>query len=115
MKREPQGIKIIAKNRKALFDYHIEEKFEAGVVLMGSEVKSLRDGGSNLSDAYALIKNGELFLLHAHIAPYQPAAGLNHDPKRTRKLLLHKGEIMKLEGRLKQGGSTMIPLSLYFK
>lgn len=114
-KSDADGILIIAKNRKAFFDYHIEEKIEAGVVLMGSEVKSLRDGRGNLSDAYAIVKGGEVFLLHAHIAPYPPAAGMNHEPKRTRKLLLHKGQILKLEGRLKRGGATLIPLMLYFK
>ncbi|MFH0799133.1 MAG: SsrA-binding protein SmpB [Pseudomonadota bacterium] len=115
MKKEPHGIKIIAKNKKAFFDYHIEEKLEAGIVLAGSEVKSLRDGRGNLSDSYAIIKGGEMFLLHAHISPYSPAAGMNHAPTRTRKLLLHKGEILKLEGKLKGGGATVIPLLLYFK
>lgn len=115
MKKEPQGIKIIAKNRKAFFDYHIEDKFEAGLVLMGSEVKSMRDGRASLSDSYAIIKNGEAYLLNSHIAQYPPAAGMNHDPKRTRKLLMHKNQIVRLDGRLKQGGSTLIPLMLYFK
>lgn len=115
MKKEPAGIKIIARNKKAFFDYHIEEKFEAGLVLTGSEVKSLRDGRGNLSDSYAIMKKGEMFLLHAHIAPYPPAAGMNHEPKRTRKLLLHRSQLMKLEGRLKQGGVTVVPLTLYFK
>lgn len=115
MKKNPDGIKIIAKNKKAFFDYHIEEKIEAGLALMGSEVKSLRDGRGNLSDAYAVVKNGEVFLLHAHIAPYPPAAGTNHEPKRTRKCLLHKAQIAKLAGRLRQGGATIIPLMLYFK
>lgn len=115
MKKPPDGIKIIAKNRKAFFEYHIEEKVEAGLALAGSEVKSLRDGRGNLSDAYAIVKGGEVFLLHAHIAPYPPAAGMNHEPKRQRKCLLHKRQILKLEGRLKQGGTTLIPLALYFK
>lgn len=115
MKKEPEGIKIIAKNKKAFFDYHIEEKLEAGIVLAGSEVKSLRDGGASLSDSYAIVKGGEVFLLHAHIAPYPPAAGLNHEPKRARKLLLHKDQILKIEARLGQGGSTVVPLMLYFK
>lgn len=110
-----EGIKIIAKNKKAYFDYHIEDKIEAGIVLTGPEVKSLRDGRGNLSDSYAIIKNGEIYLLHAHIAPYPPAAGMNQEPKRTRKLLLHKNQILKLEGRLKQGGVTIIPLTLYFR
>lgn len=115
MKKDQEGIKIIAKNKKAFFDYHIEEKVEAGIQLAGSEVKSLRDGRGNLSDSYVIIKNGEAFLLHAHIAPYPPAAGMNHQPKRTRKLLLHKNQILRFEGRLGQGGSTIIPLLLYFK
>lgn len=115
MKESSAGIKIVAKNRKAFFDYHIEEKYEAGLVLQGSEVKSLRDGRGSLSDSYAIIKGGEAYLLHAHIAPYAPAAGMNHEPKRTRKLLLHKSQLMKLMGRLNRGGVTLIPLSLYFK
>lgn len=115
MKKEAGGIKIISRNKKAFFDYHIEEKLEAGIALTGSEVKSLRDGRGNLSDAYAIIKQGEVFLLHVHIAQYPPAAGMNHEPTRTRKLLLHKNQILKLEGRLKAGGATLIPLMLYFK
>ncbi|HPM42162.1 MAG TPA: SsrA-binding protein SmpB [bacterium] len=115
MKKEPEGIKIIAKNRKAFFEYHIEEKLEAGLVLSGSEVKSLRDGRGNLSDSYAVVKNGEAFLLHAHISPYPPAAGMNHEPKRARKLLLHGKEIVKLDDKLRRGGCTLIPLMLYFK
>lgn len=108
-------IKIITKNRKAFFEYHIEERFEAGIVLTGSEVKSLRDGQASLSDSYAIIKNNEIFLLHAHIAPYSPASMFNHEPKRTRKLLLHSSEIFKLAGKIKEKGFTLIPLMLYFK
>ena len=115
MKKAPDGIKVIAKNKKAFFEYHIEEKAEAGLVLTGSEVKSLRDGRGNLSDAYAVVKRGEIWLLHAHISPYPPAAGMNHEPTRARKLLLHKGEILTIEDRLKRGGSTLIPLLLYFR
>lgn len=114
-KQETPGIKIITKNKKAFFDYHVEEKYEAGIALTGSEVKSLRDGQANLSDSYALIKNGEMYLLHAHIARYEPAASLNHEPKRSRKLLLHKIQLNRLEDRLKQGGATIVPLMLYFK
>lgn len=113
--KQPSGVKIITKNKKALFDYHIEERLEAGIVLTGSEVKSLRDGSGNLSDAYAMVKGGELFLLNSHIAPYTSATYMNHEPKRTRKLLLHKTQINKLIGRQKQGGTTLIPISLYFK
>lgn len=109
------GIKIIAQNRKAGFNYQFLETFEAGLVLQGSEVKSLRDGRANLGDAYALIKNGEAYLLNCHISPYAPAAGLNHEPLRTRKLLLHKKEIDKLLGKLHEKGLTLIPTKLYFK
>ncbi|MFA4875046.1 MAG: SsrA-binding protein SmpB [bacterium] len=115
MKKEPSDIKVISKNKKALFDYHIDERIEAGLALTGSEVKSLRDGQASLSDSYALIKNGEAFLLHAHIAPYAPASAFNHEPKRTRKLLLHKTEILKLSSKLKEKGYTLVPLMLYFK
>lgn len=115
MKKEPSDIKVIAKNKKAFFEYHIEEKLEAGIALTGSEVKSLRDGQASLSDAYAMIKNNEAWLLHAHIAPYAPSAMFNHEPKRTRKLLLHKQQILKLLGHLKQKGYTLVPLMLYFK
>lgn len=114
-KRTEEGIKIIAQNRKARFDYHVEWSFEAGMVLTGSEVKSLREGRASLSDSYAIIKEGECFLLNAHIAQYQPAAYLNHEPKRTRKLLLHAGEIARLTGKLNERGFTLIPLKLYFK
>lgn len=115
MKKTSDSILIIAKNKKVFFDYHIEEKFEAGIVLTGSEVKSLRENRGNLSDAYAIIKGGEMYLLHAHIAPYSPSAFMNHEPRRTRKLLLHKLQITKLEARLKSGGVTIVPLMLYFK
>lgn len=115
MKKSPSDIKVIAKNKKAFFEYHLEEKFEAGIVLSGSEVKSLRDGRASLSDSYAIIKDGEVFLLHAHIAHYPPASGLNHEPKRTRKLLMHAKEIAKLCGKLNQKGLTLIPTMIYFK
>ncbi len=117
MKKKPDkdGIKIIAQNKKARFEYHVEDSLEAGLVLQGSEVKSLRDGRASLSDAYAAIKGGECFLLNAHIADYQPASYMNHDPKRPRKLLLHLKEIMKLASALAQKGYTLIPLKLYFK
>ena len=114
-KKSDDGIKIIAQNRKARHDYLIESSIEAGMILVGSEVKSLRDGRANLSDSYAIIKEGESFLLNVHIAPYPPAASLNHEPKRTRKLLLHAKEIAKLIIKLKEKGYTLIPLKLYFK
>lgn len=109
------GIKIVAQNRKAGFNYHFLETFEAGLVLTGSEVKSLRDGKASLGDAYAVVKEGEIFLLNCHISPYPPAAMLNHDPLRTRKLLLKKAEVAKLIGKIQQKGLTLIPTKLYFK
>ena len=114
-KKQPSNIKIITKNKKAFFQYHIDEKFEAGISLIGSEVKSLREGRANLVDSYGLIKAGELFLLHAHIAQYQPAGQFNHEPRRTRKLLVHRKELQKIEWKLKQKGLTLIPTMLYFK
>lgn len=109
------NIKIIAQNKKASFLYHIEETIEAGMVLQGSEVKSLRDGRGSLSDAYAMIKGSEAFLINSHIAHCPQASYANHEPKRTRKLLLHKQQIRKLTGKLKEKGFTLIPLKLYFK
>ena len=108
-------MKIVAQNRKAGFNYQFLQTFEAGLVLQGSEVKSLRDGKANLGDAYALIKNGEVFLLNCHISPYPPAAHTNHEPLRTRKLLLHKKEVEKLIGTLQEKGLTLIPTKLYLK
>lgn len=115
MNKEKSGIKIIAKNRKAFFEYHIEDRFEAGLTLTGSEVKSLREGRANLSDSYAVIKGGEAFLLNTHIAPYQPSGGLGHDPKRERKLLLHAAQIARLAVKLNEKGLTLVPTMLYFK
>lgn len=114
-KKSEEGIKLIAQNKKARFEYHIDSTLEAGMVLRGSEVKSLRDGRASLSDSYAIIKGNECFLIGVHIAPYPPATYLNHEPKRTRKLLLHAREIEKLLGKLKQRGFTLIPTKLYFK
>lgn len=107
-------MKVVAQNRKAGFNYHFLEKFEAGIALLGSEVKSLRAGRANLGDAYALVKGGELFLINCHISPYAPAAGQNHEPLRTRKLLLKKREIERLTGKLQEKGLTLIPTRLYF-
>jgi SsrA-binding protein len=115
MKKGPSDIKVIAKNKKAFFDYHIEEKLEAGLVLAGSEVKSLRHGRASLSDAYAIIRGGQAFLLNAHIAPYQPAGALGHEPKRTRKLLMHAAQIDKLAGHLNERGLTLVPTMIYFR
>jgi SsrA-binding protein len=106
---------IVTKNRKAYHDYFIQESYEAGISLLGTEVKSLRAGKANLKDSYAMIKDGEVFLLNCHISPYSHGNMQNHDPERTRKLLLHKKEISKLWNRTSQQGLTLIPLKLYFK
>ncbi len=108
-------IKIIAKNRKAFHDYHIEETFEAGISLVGTEVKSLRDGKANLKESYVIIKNNEAFLFGCHISPYTHGNLQNHEPLRTRKLLLHRKEIDKLWGSISQKGLALVPLKLYFK
>lgn len=109
------GEKIIAVNRRARHDYFIDESFEAGMVLVGSEVKSLREGRAALRDSYARISNGEIFLVNTHISPYPAANVFNHEPTRMRKLLLHKKEIDRLTGKVKERGLTLIPLKLYFK
>ena len=108
-------IESIAKNRRARHDYTILETFEAGLVLSGSEVKSLRDGKANLSDAYGIVRDGEIFILNLHISPYERASYNNHEPTRTRKLLLHKREIGRLIGAIERQGLTLVPLELYFK
>jgi SsrA-binding protein len=105
----------VVSNRKARHDYEILEKLEAGIVLVGTEVKSLRDGRANLQDSYALLKNGEVWLIGMHISAYDQGSYNNHDPLRTRKLLLQKKQILKMIGRIKEKGLTMIPLSVYFK
>jgi SsrA-binding protein len=114
-KKTEEGVKIITQNKKARFEYHVEDKIEAGMVLVGSEVKSLRDNRASLVDSYAVINQGECFLHKAHIAIYEPSAQFNHEPTRTRKLLMHKSEIGKLTTKLKERGFTLIPLRLYFK
>ncbi|MBI4208896.1 MAG: SsrA-binding protein SmpB [Deltaproteobacteria bacterium] len=101
-------------NRKAWHDYHIEETVEAGIVLEGSEVKSLRAGRSQLKDGFARVHGGEIYLHNIHISPYAPAGGGGHDPNRTRKLLLHRREIERLDGKQRRQGYTLIPLRLYF-
>ena len=106
---------VVSTNRKAYHDYFIEETYEAGITLLGTEVKSLREGKANLKDSYALIKGNEIFLLNCHISPYSHGNIQNHDPLRTRKLLLHRKEINKLWGNLTQKGLTLIPLKIYFK
>lgn len=112
---ENPEIVSIAKNRRARHDYAILDTYEAGIVLTGSEVKSLRDGKANLSDAYGIVRNGEIFLLNLHISVYERASYNNHEPTRTRKLLLHKREIGRLIGAIERQGLTLIPLELYFK
>jgi SsrA-binding protein len=111
-----EHVKLITTNRRARFDYYVEDKVEAGIVLTGTEVKSLREASAQLSDSYAIGKNGELWLFNAQIPPYKPAGPLgNHDPKRSRKLLLHKREIDKLSEAQQKAGYALIPLSMYFK
>lgn len=107
--------KLVCVNRQARHNYFIDETYEAGLVLLGSEVKSLRDGKANLVDSYAQIRHGEAFLINAHISPYAGANQFNHEPTRTRKLLLHGREIERLTGKTKERGLTLIPLKLYFK
>ena len=110
-----QGRKLVAQNRKARHDYHIDDVFEAGLVLTGTEVKSLRAGHANLVDGFAHIREGEAWLAGVHIPEYTEGTWTNHEPRRERKLLLHKAEITRLISKTKEGGVTMIPLALYFK
>ncbi|MCX6103199.1 MAG: SsrA-binding protein SmpB [Proteobacteria bacterium] len=112
---ESSGIKIISENRKAFHNYFVEDKFEAGIMLKGTEVKSLREGKASLQDAYGLLKGRELFLLNAHIPPYKLGNRENHDPLRTRKLLLNRSELDKLWTKLEIKGYSLIPLKMYFK
>lgn len=107
--------KILSTNRKAYHDYHIEETYEAGIALTGTEIKSVRAGSINLRDSYAQVKNGELWLMNVHIAPYEPASRQNVDPYRDRKLLMHRREIMRLFGRVQEKGFTLVPLKVYLK
>jgi SsrA-binding protein len=109
------SMKIVTQNRKAYHDYFIEETVEAGIVLVGTEVKSLRDGKANLKDSYATVKDTAIFLLNCHISPYSHGNILNHEPTRTRKLLLHKKEITRLHEKTAQKGYSLIPLKMYFK
>lgn len=115
MPNKDTAFKVLAENRKARHDYFIEEGFEAGIELVGTEVKSIRAGKANLKDSYAEIRNGEVFVCNMHISPYEKGNIFNKDPLRERKLLLHKGEIMKLLGFSTQKGYTLIPMSLYLK
>jgi SsrA-binding protein len=115
MAEKSDGTKLITDNRKAWHEYSIDERFEAGLGLVGTEVKSCRDGKANLSDAYAVVRDGEAWLLQCHIAPYSHGNRSNHDPLRARKLLLHKGEIVRLQAKVAREGFTLVPLRLYFK
>jgi len=112
---DKSGIKIAAQNRKAWHDYFVEEKFEAGIELSGTEVKSIRAGTLNLKDAWCSVRDGELFLNQMHISPYEHGNIFNKDPLRTRRLLMHKGEIRRLQAQVSQQGFALIPLSVYFK
>ena len=114
-KAKTDGERIVTVNRKARHDYEILEIFEAGIALVGSEVKSLRAGRANLKDGFARIEKGELFLVNAHISPYEAASRSGHDPERARKLLLHRAEIDKLAGKVNERGLTLVPLKIYFK
>jgi SsrA-binding protein len=114
-KAEKGSIKIIVDNRKARFDYHIEDTYEAGIELLGSEVKSIRAGQVNLKDSYVAFKNGEAYLQKAHINVYQQASYNNHEPERHRRLLLHREELAKIEKKIEQQGYTCVPTKLYFK
>jgi SsrA-binding protein len=110
------GIKIVSDNRQARFLYEILETYEAGIELFGTEVKSIRAGKANLRDGFALVRNGEVFLLNVHISPHHTTSQVfNHDPRRTRKLLLHRDQIRKLTGKVEQQGLTLVPLKMYLK
>lgn len=112
---QTKGIKIVAKNPKAYHDYFIEEKYEAGIALAGTEVKSIRLGNVNLKDSYCIAKDGQLTVHGMHISPYEQGNIFNKDPRRPRKLLMHKREILRLYQKVKQDGYALVPLSLYFK
>ena len=112
---EKKGVKIAAQNRKAHHDYYVEEKYEAGIELAGTEVKSIRAGTLNLKDSYCSVKDGEIFIHGMHISPYEKGNIFNKDPVRVRRLLMHKREIRKLHALVKQDGYTLVPLSVYFK
>lgn len=115
MSPKASGVKPVAQNRKAFHDYYILERYEAGIELCGTEVKSIRDGGVSLKDGFCSIKDGELYVRQMHISPYEKGNIFNRDPLRPRRLLMHKSEIRKLDARVRQDGLTLIPLSLYLK
>jgi SsrA-binding protein len=108
-------VKVICRNRKAYYEYTIDALYEAGLVLQGTEVKSLRQGKANINDAFARFKNGEIFLYNVHIGAYTPAAAMSHNPERPRKLLLHRWELRRLLGKTQERGYTLIPLRMYFR
>jgi len=109
------GRKLVAANKKARYDYHLEDTFEAGMVLLGTEVKSLRAGRASLVDGYAFLRDGEVWLAGVHIPEYTEGTWTNHEPRRERKLLLHSEQIDKLMGKTRESGATIVPLALYFK
>lgn len=109
------SVKNIATNRKARHDYHIDDTYEAGLVLTGTEIKSIRAGRVNLRDSYATLKEGELWLMNTHIAPYDQGSYTNHEPRRPRKLLMHRREINRIAGKIQEKGFTLVPLRLYLK
>ncbi|MFW5800289.1 MAG: SsrA-binding protein SmpB [Spirochaetota bacterium] len=119
MKKNKENIdtnnKVVAKNRKARHNYEILDTYEAGIVLQGTEVKSIREGNVNISDTFAKFLKGELYLVNMHISPYKQANIQNHEPTRSRKLLLHKGEMKKLYGKIAERGMTLVPLKIYLK
>jgi SsrA-binding protein len=112
---DSSGIHVAVRNRKARHEYHVLDTYEAGIVLQGTEVKSLRDGRANLQDAYARFDRGELWLLNLHVSPYEAGNRFNHDPLRPRKLLLNRSELRKLVGQVEQQGLTLVPLDIYFR
>lgn len=112
---DPKGIKMIAKNSKAYHDYFVEDKYEAGIELFGTEVKSIRQGNLNLKDSYCIIKDGEIMVHGMHVSPYEQGNIFNKDPRRPRRLLMHKREILRLYAKVKQDGYSLVPLSVYFK
>lgn len=115
MGKKPDGQKVIARNKKARFNFEVIESFEAGIALQGTEVKSLREGKVSLSESFARVDGGELFLMGAHIDTYKPGSFANHDPVRPRKLLMRRKEIHRIAGKVAERGLTMVPLSMYFK
>ena len=112
---EKEEVKVLASNRQAFHNYFIEDKLEAGIVLLGTEVKSLREGRANLKDSYAMVRRGEVWMLNCHISPYSHGNLNNHDPLRERKLLLHREEIRRLDRKRKLAGLTLVPLRLYLR